>query len=172
MASNIAVPENNGVVDTVAQIIKTVMSSTVEAELGVRYINCCKAIPACHLLEAMGHCKPPTPMQTNNSTALGAVTKEFQPKRNKAMDMRFHCLRCRANQRQFRTYWHAGPTNKSDYVTKHHAASHHKNIRAYYLTPTNRLEQLRHHIQTEITGLAARVTKVACANFTKSAARV
>ena len=172
MASDIAVPENNGTVHTVAQIIKTVMSSAAEAEIGELYINCRKEIPARHLLEAMGHRQPPTPMQTDNSTALGVVPNKIQPKRTKAMDMRFHWLRCRENQRQFRTYWRAGPTNKGDYVTKNHAASHHKNVRADYLTPTNRLEQLRHHIQTIITGLASHVTKVVRASFTESAARV
>ena len=50
MASDIAVPENNGAVHTVAQIIKTVMSSAAEAELGALYINCREAIPARHLL--------------------------------------------------------------------------------------------------------------------------
>ena len=153
-------------------IIKTVMSSAAEVELGALYINCRKAIPAQYLLEAMGHHQPPSPMLTNNSTALGVVTNKIQPKRTKAMDMRFHWLRCHANQLQFRTDWRVGPTNKGDYVTKHHAALHHKNVRAYYLTPTNRLEQLRHHIQARITGLASRMTKVARASFTKSAARV
>ena len=118
MSSDIAVPENNGAVHTVAQIIKTVMSSVAEAELGALYINCREAIPARHLLKVMGHNQPPTPMQTNNYTALGVVTNKIQPKRTKAMDMRFHWLRYRANQRQFRTYWRAGPTNKGDYVTK------------------------------------------------------
>ena len=93
MSSDIAVPENNGAVHTVAQIIKTVMSSTAEAELGALYINCHKAIPAQHLLEAMGHHQPPTPMLTDNSTALGVVTNKIQPKRTKATDMRFHWLR-------------------------------------------------------------------------------
>ena len=54
MASNIAVPENNGAVHTVAQIIKTVMSSAAEAELGALYINCRKAIPEQQLIESMG----------------------------------------------------------------------------------------------------------------------
>ena len=139
MASDISVPENNGAVHTVSQIIRTVMSSAAEVELGAIYINCREAIPTRHLLEAMGHHQPPTPMQTENSTALGVITNKIQPKRTKAMDMRFHWLRCRANQRQFRTYWCAGPTNKVDYVTKHHADLHHKNVRADYLTPTNRL---------------------------------
>ena len=62
MASNISIPKNNGAVHTVAQIIKTVMSSAAEAELGALYINCREAIPARNLLEAMGHHQPPTPM--------------------------------------------------------------------------------------------------------------
>ena len=140
MASDIAIPKNNGAIHTVAQIIKTVMSSAAEAELGALYINCREEIPARHLLEAMGHHQYPTPMQTDNSTALGVVTNKIQPKWTKAMDMSFQWLRCRENQRQFRSYWIAGPTNKGDYVTKHHEASHHKNVRADYLTPTNRLE--------------------------------
>ena len=105
MASNIAVPENNGAVHTVAQIIKTIMSSAAEVELGAIYINCREAIPTRHLLEAMGHRQPPTPIQTDNSTALGVVTNKIHPKRTKAMDIRFHWMCCRANQRQFRTYW-------------------------------------------------------------------
>ena len=40
MDSDIAVPENNGAVHTVAQIIKVVMSSAAEAELGELYIKC------------------------------------------------------------------------------------------------------------------------------------
>ena len=88
------------------------------------------------------------------------------------MDMHFHWLRCRENQRQFRTYLRVGLTTKGGYVTKYHADLYHKNVRADYLTPTNRLEQLRHHIQARITGLASCVTKVACTSITKSAARV
>ena len=51
MASNIAVPKNNGAVHTVAQIIKTIMSSAAEAELGALYINFREEIPARHLLK-------------------------------------------------------------------------------------------------------------------------
>ena len=63
VASDIVVPENNGAVHAFAQIIKTVMSSVAEAELGALYINCRKAIPARHLLKAMRQHQPPTTMQ-------------------------------------------------------------------------------------------------------------
>ena len=50
MASDIAIPKNNRAVHTVAQIIKTVMSSAAEAELGALYINFRESIPERHLL--------------------------------------------------------------------------------------------------------------------------
>ena len=88
-------PTNNGAVLTIAQIIKVVMSSAAGAEIGALYINSREAIPQRHLLEEMGHPQPPTPIQINNTTALGVVTNTIQPKRTKDMDMRFHWLRCR-----------------------------------------------------------------------------
>jgi hypothetical protein len=51
MSHNDALPPNNGAVLTIAQIIKAVMSSAEEAEIGALYINCQEAIPACHTLE-------------------------------------------------------------------------------------------------------------------------
>ena len=161
MSSNTKIPNNNGAVHTVAQIIKAVMSSAAEAELGALYINCREAIPARQVLEEMGHPQPPTPMQTDNSTALGVVTNKIQPKRTKAMDMRFHWLRCRARQKQFRTYWRAGPTNKGDYVTKHHPPPHHRNVRSDYLTPRIRLEQLRNRISKSMSRVTTLLTSAA-----------
>ena len=91
-------PENNGAVLTISQIIKSVMSSAAEAELGALYINFRKSIQTRQLLEELGHKQPPTPMQTDNSTALGVVNNNIQPKRTKSMDMIFHLLRCRERQ--------------------------------------------------------------------------
>ena len=59
MDSDTTYPNNNGAVLTIAQIIKAVMSSAAEAELGALYINCREAIPARQLLEEMGHKQPP-----------------------------------------------------------------------------------------------------------------
>eukprot|EP00804_Cyclotella_cryptica_P025200 CCRYP_010319-RE/>CCRYP_010319-RE protein AED:0.37 eAED:0.32 QI:0/-1/0/1/-1/0/1/0/410 len=134
LSENDHYPNNNGAVLTIAQIIKAVMSSAAEAELGVLYINTCEVIPLRHLLLEMGQPHPPTPIQTDNSTALGVVNNTIQPKRMKAMDMRFHWLCCRINQKHFRPYWRAGATNLADYVTKHHPAIHHQAVRPLFLT--------------------------------------
>ena len=136
-------PANNGAVLTVSQIIKAVMSSAAEAELGALYINAREAIPMRNLLTEMGHPQPPTPLQVDNTTALGVVKQTIQPKRTKAMDMRFHWMRCRKFQKQFRTYWRKGKTNNGDYTTKHHPTIHHRVTRPTFLTSPNVLERYR-----------------------------
>ncbi len=98
MSSDIANPEDNGAVLNIAQIIKAVMSSAAEAELGALYINTHEAVPMHLLLAEMGHIQPPTPTQTDNSLALGVVNSNIQPRRTKAMDMQFDWLRCHENQ--------------------------------------------------------------------------
>ena len=103
MSDNSAVPPNNGSVLTISQIIKAVMSSAAESELGSLLISCIEAIPARHALEAMGHKHPPTPIQTDKATALGFVTNNIASKRLKSMDMKPHCLRCRISQKHFAT---------------------------------------------------------------------
>jgi hypothetical protein len=92
MSNNTAKPLNNGAILTIAQIIKAVMSLAAEAEVGALYINCREAISACHTLKFMGHPQSPTPMQTDNTTALGVVNNNVI-KKLKAMDMKYHWLR-------------------------------------------------------------------------------
>jgi hypothetical protein len=70
------------------------MSSAAEAELGALFINAKAAVSMHHMLEELGHPQPPTPMQTDNKTAHDLLTKKIMPKALKAMDMRFHWLRC------------------------------------------------------------------------------
>jgi hypothetical protein len=91
MSNNTAKPPNNGAILTIPQIIKAVMSLAAEAEVGALYINCREAIPTHHTLKFMGHPQPPTPMQMDNTTALGVVNNNVI-KKLKAMDMRYHLL--------------------------------------------------------------------------------
>ena len=119
------------------------MSSAAEAELGALYFNAKEEIYLQQILHEMGHKQPRTPMQTDNTTAEGVINNKIQPKRTKAMDMRFHWLRDRVNQKQFRTYWRAGSTNLADYVTKHHAPIHHQTTRPLFLTSPTILKTLK-----------------------------
>jgi hypothetical protein len=134
LSSDTEDPINNGAILSPAQIIKAGMSSAAEVELGALYINACEAVPQRQTLAEMGHKQPPPPMQTNNSTALGVVNSSIHPQYTKAMDMRFHWLRCSKAQRQFQFFWRPGPNNRADYLTKHHCAAHHIKKRPEILT--------------------------------------
>ena len=62
--------------------------------------------------------------------------------------MRFHWLRDREAQGQFKIYWRPGGTNLADYFTKHHPPAHHVNVRAEFLTKVKDLAEARAARQT------------------------
>jgi hypothetical protein len=90
LSENVTNPANNGAIHNEASIIKQVMSSAAEAEIGALYINARKGVEERNILEEMGHKQPPTPVQTDNLTADSIINLRVQPKCTKAMDMRFH----------------------------------------------------------------------------------
>ncbi len=142
LSNNDPFPPNNGAILNIAQIIKHVMTSAAEAELAALYINAREAIYIRLILQQLGHPQPATPIQTDNSTAEGVINSKVQPKRTKAMDMRFHWLRDRETLKQFRIYWRPGRMNYADYWTKHHPAAHHRNIRPEILSSPSVITEL------------------------------
>jgi hypothetical protein len=143
LSNNDQHPTNNGAIMTNATIIKAVMSLAAEAELGALFLNAIEGVYLRQILIEMGHPQPRTPLQTDNTTAEGVINNKIQPKRTKAMDMRFHWLRDREAQGQFRIYWRPGKTNLADYFTKHHPPAHHVNVRTEYLTKVKDLAEAR-----------------------------
>ena len=149
LSNNDQFPPNNGAILTTATIIKAVMSSAAEAELGALFLNAKEGVYLRQILTEMGHPQPRTPLQTDNTTAEGVINNKIQPKRTKAMDMRFHWLRDREAQGQFRIYWRPGKTNLADYFTKHHSPAHHVNVRAEFLTRVKDLAEARRQRQSK-----------------------
>jgi hypothetical protein len=88
----------NGAVLMVLSIIKHIMASASEAELAAIFYNIRKAIPLRVTLEEMGHPQPATNMTVDNSTAHGLTQGTMVVKNSKAMDVRFHLLRCQEAQ--------------------------------------------------------------------------
>jgi len=125
------------------------MSSAAEAELGALYLNAREVVYLRQIFTKMGHPQPQTPIQTDNLTAEGVVNNKIQPKCTKAMDMRFHWLRDREAQEQFRIYWRPGKTNLADYFTKHHPPSHHANVRSEFLIRLIDLAEARRQKQEQ-----------------------
>jgi hypothetical protein len=126
-------PPFNGPVLVTASIIKAVLSSAAEAELGALFYNGKEGCQIRNTLEDLGHKQPPTPIQADNACAVGLSNNTVKQKRSKAMDMRFYWIRDRVAQGQFVVYWQKGSYNYADYFTKQHPPSHHRLMCSRYL---------------------------------------
>lgn len=143
LSDNSKKTEDNGGVLNTAQIIKNVMSSAAETKLGALFVNLRQAVTAWTTLKDMGHIQPPTPIQTNNTTALGSVISDLQPKIIKSTDMRYWWMRDRSDQNQLQYYWSKFKGNHANYWTKHFCAAHHREQRPSILTPSHVLDAVR-----------------------------
>jgi hypothetical protein len=132
----------NGSILDVATIIKNVVASAAESEVGACFHNAQSGAPLRVTLTELGHTQPPTPLRTENSTAVGILNETIKQKRSKSMDMRYHWLTDRVRQKQFDVYWRPGRENLGDYHTKHHSAQHHKEMRGLILQQANSLQVL------------------------------
>ena len=123
----------NGAVTVLSTILKAVMSSATEAEMGGLFLAAKEATVIRNTLADMGHPQPASPIQTDNACAAGIVNNTVKQRRSKAMDMRFYWVRDRVKQGQFHVHWRKGADNLADYFTKHHSPAHHRLMRSRYL---------------------------------------
>jgi hypothetical protein len=130
----------NGSILNVASVIKNVVASAAESEVGACFQKSQSGAPLRVTHTELGHIQPPTPLRTDNSTAFGILNKT---KKTKAMDMRYHWLTDRVRQKKIDVHWRPGHENLGDYHTKHHSAQHHKDMRGLILHQANSLQVLR-----------------------------
>jgi hypothetical protein len=123
----------NGAILIISKVLKHIMSSAAEAEIGAVFINAKEGSVLMTTLEELGHKQLPTPMDTDNTTATGYINGTIKQKRTKAMDIRFYWIKDRVKQGQFNVYWGPGFQNLADYFTKHHSPAHHKIMRDVYI---------------------------------------
>jgi hypothetical protein len=126
-------PPQNGAIHIISTIMRNVMASTMEAELGALFHNARDRIPLRTTLIEMGHDQAATPIQTDNACAASVANETVKQRRSKAIDMRFYWIRDRIKQGQFIIHWRKGTDNLADYFTKHDSPVHHKHIHSNYL---------------------------------------
>ena len=79
----------NGAIYVFCGILKFVVASAAEAELGALFLNC-KEGEILHLvLQELGHHQPPTPIHCDNATAAGIANDTVKKQRSRSMEMRF-----------------------------------------------------------------------------------
>jgi hypothetical protein len=84
----------------VSKVLKHVMSSSAEAEIGAVFISATEGAVLRTTLEELGHKQPPTPMEIDNTTATGYRNGTIKQKRTKEMDMRFYWIKDRVKKGQ------------------------------------------------------------------------
>jgi hypothetical protein len=82
----------NGSTLNIFAIIKNVVASAAESEVGACFHNAQSGAPLRVTLTELGHIQPPTPLRTDNSTAFGIVNETIKQKLSKAIDMRYHWM--------------------------------------------------------------------------------
>jgi hypothetical protein len=138
-------PKRNGPLHIVCKTLKHVVASAAEAETGGLFINAQETIPLRYVLQQLGHEQPPTPIKTDNTTALSFVNANIRQKRSKSWDMRYYWLRDRLIQNSMYFYWEKGSNNDADYFTKHHAPNHHLTNRQKFIFTKQICDHLYKH---------------------------
>jgi hypothetical protein len=106
--------KSNGSILNVASVIKNVVASAAESEVGACFQNAQTAAPLRVTLLELGHEQPATPLRTDKSTAYGILNETIKQKRSKSMDMKYYWLQDRVRQKQFDVYWRPGKDNLAD----------------------------------------------------------
>lgn len=119
-----------------------IVSSAAEAEIAGCYLSAQAAVPIRTALIELHHPQPPTPIQLDNTTAVGFANAGIKQRRSKAMDMRWYWIQDRVLQKQFLVYYRPGVSNLGDPFTKHHPPSHLRLVRPFYLQPTSHTAHL------------------------------
>ena len=79
-----------------------------------------------------------TPIQIDNSTAVGIANQSIKQKMSTAMNIRFYWVVDRIKQGQFNVYWCPHNTNLADYPNKHHPIEHHIKVHPFTYMNHNR----------------------------------
>ena len=127
----------NGAILVFCGILKFVVASAAEAELGALFLNCKEGKVVRLILQELGHPQPPTHVHCDNKTATGIANDTVKKHRSRSMEMRFFWVTDQVKDGHFDVQWHPGQENLADYFTKHFDGKHHQEVRPWYLHTTN-----------------------------------
>ena len=108
----------NGAVFTMSSILDVVTSSAAEGEYGAAYMVARHAVWMRTIANALGHPQAATTIWCDNTCAVGLCNDTLKTARTKSIDLRFHWLRDRVRQAQFKVQWIKSSDNIADFFTK------------------------------------------------------
>eukprot|EP00804_Cyclotella_cryptica_P000699 CCRYP_000983-RA/>CCRYP_000983-RA protein AED:0.36 eAED:0.37 QI:0/0/0/1/1/1/5/0/509 len=93
----------NGAIYVFCGILKFVVASAAEAELGALFLNCKEGTILRLVLQELGHPQPPTPTHCDNETATGIANNTVKKQRSRSMEMRFFWIADQVTRRNFQS---------------------------------------------------------------------
>ena len=109
----------NGAIYVHSGILKFVLTSAAEAEIGDLFLNAKEGKILRTILGELGHAQPPKPIHYDNLTAVGTANDTVKKQRSRSMEMRFFGTTDQVKQGYFDVQWHPGQENLPGYFTKH-----------------------------------------------------
>jgi hypothetical protein len=151
----------NGKFHVSLTIMRFVVASAAEAELGALYDNCQTGMIFRLTLNKMGHPQPKTPVHCDNATAVGIANNSMKQQCSRSKEMRFFWVGDMSAQGMYDITWHPRVENLADYQSKHHLGSHHVNVRPWYLHMENSPRYLpRAQSQSTLKGCVGTLERV------------
>jgi len=127
----------NGAFHTLCSILRCVVASAAEAELGALFLNCQEGMIFKTTLEDLGHPQPKIRIHCDNATAIGITNNTINRQSSCAMKMKYFWTCEKDAHKVFSFKWYLGMENLADYQSKHHPGGHHMAVRPYYLHKKN-----------------------------------
>ncbi len=110
------------------------MSFVGEAEYAAFFGAAQLGVEERRILAHLGHPQTPTVISCDNECAIGLANRTVIPKMSKSLDMRFHRLRNRIAQGQFRVVFVPGLQILADFFTKSLPVARHKVLAPFIAT--------------------------------------
>jgi hypothetical protein len=101
----------NGAFYVTTTILRFVVASAAEAELGALFHNCQDGIIFWQTLTNLRHPQPKTPVHCDNATAVGIANNTVKRQRSRAMEMRFFWIGDKVAQDMYQVAWHPDQGN-------------------------------------------------------------
>ena len=137
----------NGAISTLYTILKSLIASVAEAELGVLCM-CVKEGRIMRLISKVGYPQLATPIHCDNATAVGIVNGKVKIQRSRCMEMRYFYSWDQVKRGFFDVKWHQGQENLGNYQSKTLMRKHHVNLRPMYLHTKNSTEYILRAMKT------------------------
>ena len=132
-----AIPPENGPVHLECRIMRNVMASATEVELGGLFENFQESTYTRTALVEMVHQQPPTTVAKENTAAK--KHRQWNSKKiSGVIEIIFYWVRDRIQQNHLHIFWEEGKKNYLIMSQKHHLIWHHRKMRPRYVKSTKK----------------------------------